>query len=877
MHKMLAMNNLRITSFNCNGALNKLPIISELCLISDVIFLQETWLMPHDLNVFDGLGEHFVSFSISAVDSGELLNGRPFGGLSILWRKSIDNMCSVINFDDARLLGLQISNGDRQLIAINVYLPFYSLENVDDYLFYVGKISSILENLETCDFFVLGDFNARVGGLFYESWVKVCEDYGAVLSDVALLPATTYTHVNHGSLAQSWLDHCLSSQTAHNAILELDVKYDFFGSDHLPLVLTMNYDALPNSVVYEEGRDKIKWDFSDQSDGDVFYEMVCSRLRDELGQIHLCQNSYCNDISHANVLDDVWKSFTELVVQSGEAVFGYARNAARIVPGWNSYVKDLYEESRHAFMIWRGANSPRSGQLAENMRRSRAIFKASLRRVKRHEQAMRAEAIASKLRSGNILSFWKDIKSIVGRKRSLPQNIDQIKGDRNIAELWRAKYSSILNSVDDQCEQNSVSTLLNDVFYSDPDLVSPEEICLCAGELANGKSSGIDGIPSEFFKYAPTLVFQFLSCFVNSVLSHGFVPRALTDIIVKPVIKSNLKDPTDSGNYRPIAIASSASKLIEKILYSRLDQYLTTSANQFGFKKGHSTDQCIYALKETINYYYSLNTPIFACFIDIKSAYDRISHGKLFLKMIARGVPRYLVLLVRYWYASQRLFVEWGDARSSSFSMKNGIRQGSLISPYLFNLYVDDLNKWLSEAKHGCYVGEKAMNNFSYADDLALLAPSAGSLNALLSICRKFADENMIEFSAPKSVVLLISPQLNRVPNKPNIYLGHNILSYVHEFKYLGHIISECFTDDKDIERERRALATRGNLLLHKFRFCSNDVKCLLFKTYCYQMYCCSLWSRYRNYSLNRIKVTYNNIMRRLMSLPPWCSASSML
>ena len=134
----------------------------------------------------------------------------------------------------------------------------------------------------------------------------------------------------------------------------------------------------------------------------------------------------------------------------------------------------------------------------------------------------------------------------------------------------------------------------------------------------------------------------------------------------------------------------------------------------------------------------------------------------------------------------------------------------------------------------------------------------------------------MIEFSASKSVVLLISPHPNRVPNKPNIYLGHNILSYVHEFKYLGHVSSECFTDDKDIERERRALATRGNLLLHKFRFCSNDVKCLLFKTYCYQMYCCSLWSRYRNYSLNRIKVTYNNIMRRVMSLPPWCSASSM-
>ena len=208
--------------------------------------------------------------------------------------------------------------------------------------------------------------------------------------------------------------------------------------------------------------------------------MVCSRLRDELGLLHSCQNSYCNDCFHTNVLDNVWKYFTELVVQCGEAVFGYARNTARIVPGWNGYVIELYEESRQTFMILRETDSPRSGQLAENMERRTSIFKDFLRRAKRHEQAMRAEAIASKLRSGNIFSSLKDIKSTVGRKRSLPQKIDQMKVDHNIAELWRVKYSEILYSVDDQWERNSVSTLLNDLFYSAPDLVSPEEICLLA-------------------------------------------------------------------------------------------------------------------------------------------------------------------------------------------------------------------------------------------------------------------------------------------------------------------------------------------------------------------------------------------------------------
>ena len=99
--------------------------------------------------------------------------------------------------------------------------------------------------------------------------------------------------------------------------------------------------------------------------------------------------------------------------------------------------------------------------------------------------------------------------------------------------------------------------------------------------------------------------------------------------------------------------------------------------------------------QSTINYYYSLNMPILACFLDLKSAYDRVSHNKLLFKMFKRGVPRYVVVLLRYWYASHRLFVEWGTARSSEFAMKNGMRQGSGINSYFSTIYVDDLNTQL--------------------------------------------------------------------------------------------------------------------------------------------------------------------------------------
>ena len=307
-----------------------------------------------------------------------------------------------------------------------------------------------------------------------------------------------------------------------------------------------------------------------------------------------------------------------------------------------------------------------------------------------------------------------------------------------------------------------------------------------------------------------------------------------------------------------------------------MKQHLTTSANQFGFKKKHSTDICIMALKETIGYYYSMNTPVFVGFIDIKSAFDRVSHSKLFLKLIERGVPLYLVLLLHAWYTTQRLYAGWGSAQSEAFGMSNGIRQGSIISPYLFNVYVDALKVLLAESKLGCHIGGEPVNNFSYADDLAIVAPTARALNAMLAICSDFAQNNYIEFSASKSVVLVIVPPTVSIPIKPNVYLGNSVLSYVDHFKYLGHIISNDLSDDADSDRERRSLATRGNMLAHRFYFCSDDVKTTLFRCYCYQVYCCSLWSTYRQSTMNRLKVTFNKVMRRIMGLPPWCSASAM-
>ena len=110
--------------------------------------------------------------------------------------------------------------------------------------------------------------------------------------------------------------------------------------------------------------------------------------------------------------------------------------------------------------------------------------------------------------------------------------------------------------------------------------------------------------------------------------------------------------------------------------------------------------------------------------------------------------------------------------------------------------------------------------------------------------------------------------------NCPEICLSGTPINYVENFKYLGHIISINFTDDADIDREIRNLYVRGNTIARKFGFLNADIKCSLFKSYCYPLYTCSLWSNYKQSSLNRLRVCYKDMMRKLMGVPRWHSAS---
>ena len=288
----------------------------------------------------------------------------------------------------------------------------------------------------------------------------------------------------------------------------------------------------------------------------------------------------------------------------------------------------MHDTARKRFVAWREADKPRdtNNPFFREMNISRARFKLALRFIKRHENQMRQDAIAHALCDDGEGNFWKEIKKLTPNNVPLPTSIDDATGKKEVIELWKTHFEQLLNCISGR-DINGLSYESN--FNSDMN-VSPGEIEDAINNLSGGKSCGVDGIYAEHLKHSRVNFKLLLARCITSFFVLGYLPDTLMSVVLVPIIKDKSGKINSKDNYRPIAIASTMSKLVEKLLLVRLKNYLTTSSNQFGFKSKHSTDACIYVLKETINSYVEKQSSVYLCFLDASKAFDRVNHYKLF-------------------------------------------------------------------------------------------------------------------------------------------------------------------------------------------------------------------------------------------------------
>ena len=160
---------------------------------------------------------------------------------------------------------------------------------------------------------------------------------------------------------------------------------------------------------------------------------------------------------------------------------------------------------------------------------------------------------------------------------------------------------------------------------------------------------------------------------------------------------------------------------------------------------------CSTLLVETVEYYVSNNSSVYVLLIDASKAFDRLCHSKLFDVLETFNVCPLVRRLLYNIYCRSEMHVQWNSAHSTPFPLDNGVKQGGVLSPILFSMYIDSLLEKLKESGLGCHVGRTFAGAFAYADDIALVSPSLSGLRLMIHICEQYAMEY--------SIVLTLSNQ----------------------------------------------------------------------------------------------------------------------
>ena len=253
-----------------------------------------------------------------------------------------------------------------------------------------------------------------------------------------------------------------------------------------------------------------------------------------------------------------------------------------------------------------------------------------------------------------------------------------------------------------------------------------------------------------------------------------------------PIVKDQQGDRSDPNNYRGITISPIISKLFEHVLKNIFFDHLSTSTHQFGFKRKSSTVTALHCLKETVNYFVSNGSRVFCAFLDASKAFDRLVHSGLFLKLMERNVPIVLLRIIMSWYDGLKCRVKWGDIFSEWFEITAGVRQGGVLSPDFYSIYVDKLIAHLITLGIGCYVCGLFLAALFYADDMAILAPSIKGLQILLDACGSYCAEWDICLNIKKTKCLYFG---KRGESLHNLTLNGKIVQWVDEWTYLGVLL----------------------------------------------------------------------------------------
>ena len=355
-----------------------------------------------------------------------------------------------------------------------------------------------------------------------------------------------------------------------------------------------------------------------------------------------------------------------------------------------------------------------------------------------------------------------------------------------------------------------------------------EEVKNAIIKLKAGKSPGVDNIPAELIKAGGEAMIDFYFRVCCDIWSQGVWPKHWSQSVFIPIPKTgNIKA---CKNYRTIILICHASKIMLKILQERIKQKAEDfiAEEQAGFRAGRSTAEHIFNVNLLIQKHLDHQRTIHHNFIDFKKAFDRVWWSGLWWALRGANIDESIIGIIQALYEQSTGSVMYGGALGEDFNITVGVRQGCLLSPVLFNIFLEIIMRsTLEDYQSSISCGGRQLSNLRFADDIDLITGSEHQLQDLTERLVRASSHFGMEISIEKSKLLVNG----RLHGPAYIRVGDDVLEEVHKFKYLGAVIARDGASSMEIKRRLSMATSVATSLTRVWRTVNVKTKIRLYRT----------------------------------------------
>ena len=831
-------NLLRVASINTNNAKSNMIYLSKLASVNECVYINEHWLLKDEREILESLSnDHALYFESDMTCKPQ--KGRCYGGQAWLINKKIK--IKEIDFINEYMSVVTFDNDLYQICIIGVHLPYNNNTKINKFL-YESNLQLIkrmisLNNNKSIATYIIGDFNADLqrSNQIDKSLIKFIKDERLVsLHDFSVNKLNLFTYQN--GTTKSCIDHILVSEdvNSNNCLIDQDILNM---SDHKAISLSISTERKIINKISDDKNIKIIKTLPDLTNSEIKDEY--HRLLDKNIDILMNEIDQVNE-PNKQELDNIYNKFCN-----------------KVKTAYNDLSKETKINIRKKSLIWW---TPEIKSIKNSIMELRKTIKSNIdinedrtNRLKilkkRFRQNQRQQLYLHKQNDYNRLNFIADKPSKNEfwkrfNKRKLQSNFSTLDEDlKSNYGTIREHYISYFNQTKDNISENhrdiSLKTKeyeasINTNHYED-DMFQEIDIKSAIKQTKTSKTKGFDGLNNDMLKYGNTnQIVKFITSLFNKMSNLNHIPLNFNTSIVMPIIKDKSKqNKFDLENMRPISISNALSQLFERVLINRMPCIKMMNSNQFGFKKGSSCAHAIFTVKETINHYISNGSPCYLISLDAAKAFDRVWRDGLLYKLINK-IDSYTWRIFKSYYDSSQGIIKKDELNvADTFRIECGVKQGGVMSPLLYNFYINDLLEECLKSKLGARINNINVCIISYCDDIIIMSPSFIQAQKLLNICNEYANSWKIVFNANKSKLLKFNELIR---NKNDFVINKTSIPEVEEIKYLGVQINNKL-DFKAFYNNKFHCIRKSIYALYSFGLKKNGLNPKL-KSFVYKSYC---------------------------------------